>query len=275
MKTPFTALRRRLRRPSPSMIVAMAALFVALGGGAYAAVATTAEQAAHSKGAHWGLIPRNTIGSAVADLRSGPYGSFGHSASAQHPPFGTGSLGIQVSDNAMSGGTPQEKAAFGNEVDFFGDQVQNLTAIGFRVFQTQENAAISPSNLPNITLEIDPNVGTSNYTSMVWIPNPIPSGQLDEWSTFQSAAHTGQWYFTGAAGTVTGCNQTTTCTFAQAKQSLVDNNNGQNPVGGSIYTVQIAKGRDNAWVGAVDGLRINGTRYDFEAYGVNDTPAQG
>jgi hypothetical protein len=257
------------------MIVAMAALFVALSGGAYAAVATQAEQAAHSKGAHWGLITRNTIGSAVGDLRSGPYGSFGRTGPQSSPPFGTGSLGLQVSDNAMSGGTPQEKVAFGNEVDFFGDQVQNLTAVGFRVFQTQENAAISPSNLPNITLEIDPNVGTSNYTSMVWIPDPIPTGDLDEWSTFQSAAHTGQWYFTGSAGTVTGCNQTTTCSFSAAKAALVTNNNGQNPNGGSIYTVQIAKGRDNAWVGAVDGLRINGTRYDFEAYGVNDTPAQG
>jgi hypothetical protein len=278
VKTPFNSLRRRLKRPSPSMIVAMAALFVALGGGAYAAVATTAEQAAHSKGAHWGLITRNTIGSAVGDLRSGPYGSFGvDQTDPAHakPPLGTGSLGLQVSDNAMSGGTPQEKVSFGNEVDFFGDQVQNLTAIGYRVFQTSENAAINPSNLPNITLEIDPNVGTSNYTSMVWVPNPIPSGQLDRWSDFQSAAHTGQWYFTGSAGTVTGCNQTTMCTFANAKQSLVTNNNGQNPVGGSIYTVAIAKGRDNAWVGAVDGLRINGTRYDFEAYGVNDTPAQG
>lgn len=271
----FNALRGRLKRPSASMIIALVALFVALGGGAYATVATQSEQAAHSKGAHWGLITRNTVGSAVADLRSGPYGSFGVTGPASQPPFGTGSLGLQVSDNAMSGGTPQEKVSFGNEVDFLGNQVQNLTAVGYRVFQTSENAAISPSNLPNITLEIDPNVGTSNYTSMVWVPDPIPTGQLDRWSDFQSAAHQGQWYFTGAAGTVTGCDQTTMCTFANAKQALVTNNNGQNPNGGSIYTVAIAKGRDNAWVGAVDGLRINNTRYDFEAYGVNDTPAQG
>ncbi len=69
------------------------------------------------------LITRNTIGSAVADLRSGPYGSFGVTGPASQPPFGTGSLGLQVSDNAMSGGTPQEKVSFGNEVDFFGNQV--------------------------------------------------------------------------------------------------------------------------------------------------------
>ena len=64
-----------------------------------------------------------------------------------------------MSDNALSGGTPQEKAAFGNEVDFFGDEVSGLTRAGFRVFQTGENADISPGNMPNITLEIDPNVG--------------------------------------------------------------------------------------------------------------------
>jgi hypothetical protein len=266
----FHPVRRRLRRPSPSIIIATVALFAALGGGAYATVATQPEQAAHSKGAHWGLITRNTIGSAVADLRSGPYGSFG---TGSQPPFGTGSLGLQVSDNAMSGGIPQEKVSFGNEVDFFGDQVANLTAVGYRVFQTSENAAISPSNLPNITLEIDPNVGTSNYTSMVWVPDPIPVAQRDRWSTFQSAVHQGQWYFTGSAGTITGCNQTTMCSFSAAKAALVANQNGDGPA--TIYTVAIAKGRDNAWVGAVDGLRINGTRYDFEAYGVNDTPAQG
>jgi len=273
MTRAFHAFRRRLRRPSASMIIAMVALFVALGGGAYATVATQAEQAAHSKGAHWGLITRNTIGSAVGDLRSGPYGSFGVTGPAGQPPFGTGSLGLQVSNNAQSGATPQEKVSFGNEVDFLGDQVANLTAVGYRVFQTSENVAISPSNLPNITLEIDPNVGTSNYTSMVWVPDPIPTAQLDEWSSFQSAAHQGQWYFTGTAGTVTGCNQTTMCSFSAAKAALVANQNGDGPA--TIYTVAVAKGRDNAWVGAVDGLRINNTRYDFEAYGVNDTPAQG
>jgi hypothetical protein len=274
MKRAFQLVGARLNRPSPGIILATAALFVALSGGAYAALApTTAEQAAHSPGAHWGLITRNTIGSAVGDLRSGPYGSFGVTGPASQPPFGTGSLGLQVSDNALSGGTPQEKVAFGNEVDFFGDQVANLTAVGYRVFQTSENAAISPGNLPNITLEIDPNVGSSSYTSMVWVPDPIPAPQLNKWSSHQSAVHQGDWYFTGSTGTTTGCNQTTMCSFSGAKAALVANQNGDGPA--TIYTVAISKGRDNAWVGAVDGLRINGSRFDFEAYGVNETPAQG
>ena len=41
----------------------------------------------------------------------------------------------------------------------------------------------------------------------------------------------------------------------------------------TIYTVAVAKGRDNAWVGAVDNLRINDTIYNFEPYGVQEINA--
>ena len=217
----FDNRRRRPRLPSASMVVATAALFVAIGGGAYAAtqinghniqngtvdesklVAAARARIDHSVGSHWGIIDRNTVGSAVADLRSGPYGSFGVTGPSAKPPFGTGSLGIQVSDNALSGGTPQEKAAFGNEVDFFGDQVSSLNKVGFRVFQTQENADISPSNMPNITLEINPHVAGKTYTSMVWVPDPAPVS--NKWTGFIDATTSGNWYFTnGSVAAATG-----------------------------------------------------------------------
>ncbi len=41
-----------------------------------------------------------------------------------------------------------------------------------------------------------------------------------------------------------------------------------------MYTAAVAKGRDNAWVGAVDGFRINKKLYDFEADGVKDKDAK-
>src|SRR5207249_3502632 len=69
--------------------------------------------------------------------------------------------------------------AFGNEVDFRGHPVSGLTQVGFRVFQTGENAAINPRNMPNITFEINPHVvGAGSYTSMVWVPDaaPVPTG---------------------------------------------------------------------------------------------------
>lgn len=51
---------------------------------------------------HWGVITRNTIGSPVAALRDGPFGSFGVTGSASRPPYGNGSLGIEVADDSTS-----------------------------------------------------------------------------------------------------------------------------------------------------------------------------
>jgi hypothetical protein len=281
MRKPLDALKRRLRLPSPSMVVAVAAVFIALGGGAYAASQIngqniqngtigqakfnllTRQKLNHTVGKNWGIITRNTIGSGVADLRSGPYGSFGVTGSPSRPPYGFGSLGLQVSNNALSGGTPQEKVAFGNEVDFFGHAVADLDRAGFHVFQTGENAAISASNMPNITLEINPDCCSSVYTSMVWVPDPAPV--TNRWSGFIDAATTGYWYFTnGGVASATGCGISDSCSLADAKAGLVT-------AGGtdaSIYTVAVGKGRDNAWVGAVDGLRINDDIYDFDVTGV-------
>lgn len=213
----------------------------------------------------WGLIARNTIGSGVADLRSGPYGDYGNQS---EPPYGVGSLGIQVSDDALSGGTPQEKAAFGNQVDFVGDDVLAIDEVGFHVYQTGENASISATNLPNITLEIDPNLsgGGDDYSSMVWLPDD--PGVVNQWSGYQDATATGGWFLTGAEGGVTGCTGGSPCSFADLMTALDD---GANPP--TILSVQVVKGRDNAWVGAVDGLRLGATIYDFEPFGVVETAA--
>jgi hypothetical protein len=280
MRKPLDALKKRLRPPSASMVLAGLAVFVALGGGAYAATqingqniqngtigqakfnSPTRMKLNHTVGKEWGIITRNTIGSAVGDLRSGPYGSFGVTGAASKPPRGTGSLGLQVSDNALSGGTPEEKVAFGNEVAFYGDPVSGIARAGFRVFQTQENADISPGNMPNIAIEIDPNVGSSSYSTMLWVPDPAPV--VNRWSQFIDATTTGDWYFTGATGTATGCSIATPCTFSAAQAALAANDGPP----ATIYTIAVAKGRDNAWVGAVDNLRINDTIYNFEPTGV-------
>jgi hypothetical protein len=70
-------------------------------------------------------------------------------------------------------------------------------------------------------------------------------------------------YFTGAEGASTTCTAALTCNFAQAIAAL--NDGGATPV---IYTVAVGKGRDHMWIGAVDGLRINGKIFDFEKSGV-------
>ncbi|WP_328771443.1 hypothetical protein [Streptomyces sp. NBC_00286] len=214
---------------------------------------------------HWGVITRNTIGSPVAELRDGPFGSFGVQGSSARPPYGRGSLGIEVADNSTSLADPREKVDFGNEVDFFGDPVLGLEQLGFHVFQTGENIAYGgPENMPNIRFEIDANLSSlpaDNYTTMVWVPDAAPV--TNQWSGFIDATSTGYWYFSGAEGAATGCTQAAQCTFAQAKTALDDG--GDAPI---IYTAAVGKGRDHMWIGAVDGLRINRYIYDFEASGV-------
>ena len=222
---------------------------------------------------HWGVITRNTIGSPAVDLRAGPYGSFGVTGPASEPPFGEGSLGIAVANKAQNSGEPQEKASFGNEVDFFGDPVLGLTDLGFHVFQTGENTGASPSNLPNITFEIDANLNglpADNYTSMVFVPDAAAFQGGGSWTGFINATTSGKWYLTGAEGNAapgTGCGLSTSCTFTQLTTAL--NDGGTTP---TIHTVAVGKGRDHAWAGAVDGLRINDTIYDFEPLGVEEIP---
>jgi hypothetical protein len=214
---------------------------------------------------HWGVITRNTIGSPVAALRNGPFGSFGVTGRAARPPYGTGSLGIEVADNATSLTPPSEKVDFGNEVDFFGDPVLGLRQVGFSVFQTDENISYGgAANMPNIRFEIDPSLAaapSTTYSTMTWVPDPSPV--TGRWSPYLDATSTGAWFLTGAAGTASGCNQATMCSFSQLKAAL--NDGGPAP---TIYTAAVGKGRDHMWIGAVDGLRINRTVYDFEANGV-------
>jgi hypothetical protein len=261
------APKRRPRRPSAATIVSIVALFFALGGGAYAVTQVSSPDV----GEHWGIITRNTIGSPVGDLRSGPYGSFGNTGIFSHPPRGTGSLGIEVADNATTQSPPSEKVTYGNEVDFFGDPVSGLTRLGFHVFQTQENVdAGGARNMPNIALEINPHVAGRTYTSMVWVPDAAP--WVNRWSGPINATTTGNWYFTnGAVAAATGCDQTLTCDFTDAQNALVAQNDGSGAA--TIYTLAVGKGRDDAWVGAVDALRVNNTIYDFETDGVHEINA--
>lgn len=214
---------------------------------------------------HWGVITRNTVGSPVAALRTGPFGSFGVTGPAARPPYGQGSLGIETADDSTSLTPPSEMVVFGNEVDFYGDPVLGLNQVGFRVFQTSENVSYGGAgNLPNIRFEINPHLAgapATTYSSMVWVPGPSPV--VDRWSPYLDATTTGTWFLTGNAGTVTGCTQVAQCTFQQLRTAL--NDGGPQP---TIYTAAVSKGRDFMWIGAVDGLRINRTVYDFEADGV-------
>ncbi len=225
----------------------------ATGGSQGVTGATGAE--AGSVGIHWGIVDRNVIGSPSITLRAGP----------ATPPFGTGSLDFAVANVTNF----TEKAAFGNESDFANDPISGLTQVGFRVYETGEDAGRATNNMPAIAFEINPHGagGTSTtYSTLTYVPDNSTSNQ---WSPYidaaaDSAAH---WGLTGGAfnspATAANCGLNgPRCTFADVKAFLATG------TGATIYTAQVTKGRDYEWQGAIDGLRINGTTYDFEPIGV-------
>ena len=200
---------------------------------------------------NWGVINRNTIGSPVAQLRSGP----------ATPPVGTGSLNLTV-------GTGTEKIAFGNEVDFAG-QPFNVTKVGFYVYNVGENT-VNPGNMPSIEIEMDPNITgfATDFSTLVFEPAVTPPG----WSSFidATADASGRWGLTGAAFNGQQCSLNGPgCTWTEMLAFLNDAD-GVAPV---VLSVAVTKGRDFEWHGAVDGLQINNTIYNFEEYGVTAQPA--
>jgi hypothetical protein len=212
-------------------------------------------QNANYTGAHWGVVHRNVMGNGDAELAS----------STVAPPLGVGAL------NVRTGGSG-DKAAFGNETDFLGQRVSDLTAIGYSVFTTGENNALAPNNMPSITFEIDPNVTASdNYASLVYAPD---NSTANAWTSIDAKADTGKhWGLTGsffnAEPDRCGLNGSR-CTFAEVLAYLTTNNDAAQG-DATMFTAQITKGRDYAFSGAVDALVINDTTFNFEPLGVYAT----
>jgi hypothetical protein len=208
-------------------------------------------------GANWGVVDRGVIGNGDSYLRAGPV-----NAAFDPPPSGIGSLGLRT-------GSPADKAAFGNEVDFFGTEVSELVDLSYWVFTTQENRNLAPNNMPSIAIEIVPNVTgvPATFSTMVFGPDNTGASRFTEIDAADEPDP--RWGLTGAAfaGTVCDINGPR-CTFDQLQAYLDD---GGLPA--TILTVQITKGRDFAFSGAVDNLRINDTVYDFEPNGVFETSA--
>jgi hypothetical protein len=206
------------------------------------------------QGPHWSIVDRNVIGAADAYLRAGP--SVGDNV---RPPLGVGSLGVRTATSA-------DAAAFGNQVDFGGTLVEDLTALGFSVFTTAENISFAPNNLPNLQFEIDPNLDgvTSNFSTMSYLPDAVAPGVWVD----VDAVNSGMWGLTGDAGPATGCDlQGTLCTFADLLAALDDGDGDP----ATILSVMMSKGRDHPFSGAVDALIINDQTFDFEPNGVVTT----
>jgi Collagen triple helix repeat (20 copies) len=213
-----------------------------------------AEGTAKYVGPQWGTILRNVIQGGMSDLKAARY-------AGQAPPFGDGALEINVPSSSA-------KSDFGNETDFVGNPVSGLTQVGYRVHTTGENNSLGNPNMPSITFEIDPKGAggtTTTFSSLVWVPSA--NSAANQWSPYIDATTDGFWGLTGGQfntpATQANCGLNgPRCTFAQIQTFLATGS------GATIYNVQISKGRDYAWTGAVDGLRINNQVFDFEPFGV-------
>jgi hypothetical protein len=225
-------------------------------------------------GANWGVMDRNVINNGDAYLRAGP--SHVPAIPPFVPPRGVGSLGIRTGgrDNAR-GGPSDDKAAFGNEVDFAGMLVSDLTAVSFFVYTTAENVESAVDNLPSISIEIDPNLATGpnagdDFATMVYSPGFIVPLT---WRRADAVNDTGRHWGLSSLDPTTPCHiDFARCTFEELIAFLTaDDATDSEPA--VIGSVAISKGRDYAFSGAVDALRINDTIYDFEPNGVFPTPA--
>jgi hypothetical protein len=209
--------------------------------------ATGATGSAKYDGASWSIVDRNVLGNGDSYLRSGP----------GTPPRGVGSLGLRT-------GSAGDKASFGDQADFTGLLVKNITRVGFSVFTTQENNDRAPNNLPSIAMEIDPNVSgvATDYSTLVFVPTSAASNQ---WTPID-ATTSGRWGLTGSKFAGTSCDiNGSMCAWDELQTYLKDGGDDAKVT----YSVQITKGRDYAFSGAVDELVLNDKTYDFEPFGVS------
>ena len=204
--------------------------------------------------AKWGLIGRNTIGTAYAQPRTGPWGS---ALQESDPPSGVGSLQIIVGDGT-------QKVAYGNQNDFFTTRLNTVSTLTYWVYRDIDAPA---PTFPGVSFEVLNPTGAVTYTSLVYVPPAVvPTPPALVWRKLDALAGA-HWFFTnGALAASSGCNQATFCTLTQAAAALT------NP-GYRILSLAVSKGRDDAFNGAVDALQMNGTVYDFEPQGVIERKA--
>jgi hypothetical protein len=207
------------------------------------------------------VIGRNTIGSPVGQLRVGP----------AIPPLGSGSLGIEVAGPPSGGtATDAEKLSYGASGGAFATEagISNPGAITSLTYQEYTDIDDTSAVPAGIAIEANPDLSGINYTTLTYIP-PVPAASdHNKWITVDTSAApvAGQsgWVASGAAGTSTGCDLANPCSLTDLQSKLGPN--------ASIISFAFAKGRDNAWNGAVDDLKVgrsgNTTTFNFDPLGV-------
>jgi hypothetical protein len=206
----------------------------------------------------WSTLLRNQTGAAVSGVQAGPGGA---------GQLNDGSLRLATTANP-------DVAAFGNSLEFLGIRLDQITDVSYSTF----NGAAAPSVRPSLRIEINPHLvddatpgGGFEFTTLIHeAPPPAATG----WVSFANALADDAWRLSGDEGTQIGCDQVTSCTFAEVVDALdasPDADTAPPAISSGIY---FGLGNQaGAAETAVDEFVFNGLVFDFEPTGVFMTPA--
>lgn len=223
----------------------------------------------------FGVIGRNTVGSPSAVFRVGPLGrtAGGQFSATQKPPFGDGSLGVEVAGPPSGGGTTDaQKLSFGDQTDFAGLKIADINKLSYSIFTDVDASAFATTIRPSISIEVNPNTNGKTFSTFLYLPNnsQAPSAPASpgpgSWQKYDAVASGNQWYSTATLDPNSNrCTLAAPCTFDDLKALA--------PNAVVTYSLGFSKGRDNAFIGALDGLQVNQDVYDFEPLGVRKIAA--
>ncbi len=171
---------------------------------------------------------------------------------------GNGRAQLNPNGLIIQTGAPTDHVQFSNLTGFTGTPLANVTSTSVDVYISGEDLAIAPNNVTNATFEVNPGTlgavfnggtGTPGVTSFTYSSlNQVVQSQVLV-PNVVNTINEDRYYYTGARGTASGCNQTTYCTLAEAKAAFPD---------ATILTVGINKGKDYAFTGLVSRFVVGG-----------------
>ncbi|WP_326823060.1 hypothetical protein [Streptosporangium sp. NBC_01756] len=170
-------------------------------------------------------------------------------------------MGIIVGDSP-------DKITFGNETDFAELSISDLITLKYWAFAgTKSPGEVS---VPGLNIEVDPNVGSADYATLIYLPGTSTSPSAPDprlpnaWQQYDASAVGSKWYATGATGILINCTLASPCSFDQLKAALPD----------AVITLSLGFRMDTAFIGAIDGLQVNNTIYDFGPLGARKTAVE-
>ncbi len=149
-----------------------------------------------------------------------------------------------------------EKAEYGSEVEFAGLKIAAISEIGLSVYIADSTAGHSP--MPNIQMEVNPNVAGKTYSSLVYNPGettPNVFQYVDASVVPTNTGSEGWWFSNGTVATATGCSLAHECSLAEVQAAA--------PEAEVSASLGLGKGRDTMGEVLIKEFKLNGATYTF------------